>query len=172
MQQMPKIEMLKKKIISSAWPTSLVKHKFHWVHLFAVLMLGSYFLISKVNLAHAFLKTSPIITFLQLFIFGTVFSYIFLYIFSHDRFFPFAKEIENKEEEKEKHYLRKYLHHGKTIATFIIGTIGGPLFLALTIRLLLHNYKYKYLLVFVTSFVSTLITFLLGKGVLNIFFRI
>lgn len=150
----------------------ITQHKLHWVHLFAVFILGSYFFISKVNLAHAFLRNSPIYTFLQLFIFGTIFSYIFLYLFSHESLFPFAKDIEKKEEEKERSYLKKYLHHGKILAASIIGTIGGPLFLSLTIRFLLNKYRYKYILVFVVSFVSTLVTFLLGKGILDAFLRI
>lgn len=142
---------------------------FHWIHLIAVFILGGYFLISKANLAHAISNKNYINSFVQLFAFGTFFSYVFLYIFSHEKFFPFAKEIEKKEEEKEKGYLKKYIHHGKKIGTFLIGVVGGPVFLSLTTRILLNKYKHRYLFILFTSFVSTILTFVLGKGFINIF---
>lgn len=145
------------------------KLKIHWTHLFAVGLLTLYFIVSKVNLAQAFLKDDLILTFIQLFAFGTVFSFIFLYIFSHEKFFPFAKEIEKKEEEKEKSYLKKYLKHGKIAATFLIGVIGGPVFLSLTTRLLLNSFRFRYLFVLITSFASTLVTLGAGKGLFLIF---
>lgn len=135
----------------------------------AVGVLAFYFIVSKINLAHAFLKDNSIFTFAQLFIFGTLFSFIFLYIFSHEKFFSFAKEIEKKEEDKEKHYLKKYLKHGKIIATFLIGVIGGPVFLSLTTRLLLPSFRFRYLFVLLTSFVSTLATLVTGKSLFLIF---
>lgn len=137
---------------------------FYWIHLIAVFILGGYFVISKINLVNALTKENLIISYLQLFIFGTIFTYLFLYLFSHEKFFPFAKEIEDKEKEKEKKYLSKYLHHGKLLGTFLIGVVGGPIFLSLTTRLLLNNFKHKYLFIFVTSFVSTLVAFGIGKG--------
>lgn len=145
------------------------KLKIHWTHLFAVGLLTAYFVMSKVNLAHAFLKDDLISTFVQLFTFGTIFSFVFLYIFSHEKFFPFAKEIEKREEEKEKSYLKKYIKHGKMIATFIIGVVGGPVFLSLTTRLLLNGFRFRYLFVLVTSFVSTLFTLGAGSGLFYIF---
>lgn len=155
MQNMP-------KIIKS-------KNKLHWSHLMAVGVLAFYFIISKVNLAHAFLNNNIVNTFIQLFAFGTVFSFVFLYIFSHEKFFPFAKEIEKKEEAKEKSYLKKYLKHGKIIATFLIGVIGGPVFLSITTRLLLNDFRFRYLFVAITSFVSTAVTLSAGKGLFLIF---
>jgi len=144
--------------------------RFHWIHLIAVFVLGSYFVLSKVNLAHAFLRSDPLFVFLQLFIFGTIFSYLFSYLFSHEKFFPFAKDIENEEKNKEKKYLKKYLKHGKLLATFIIGVIGGPIFLSLTTRLLLNKLKYKYLFIFLVSFVSTLFTLGIGMGIIKTIF--
>lgn len=146
-------------------PKISTKHShFHWVHLIAVFTLGGYFVLSKVNLIYALKNNNFISSFLQLFIFGTFFTYLFLYLFSHEKFFPFAKEIEDKEKKKEKLYLEKYIHHGKILGTFIIGIIGGPLFLSLTTRLLLSRFKYKYSFVLITSFVSTLFTFAVGTG--------
>lgn len=145
------------------------KFNFHWTHLAAVAILAGYFIISKLNLAHALSNQNLFISFIQLFAFGTIFTYLFLYIYSHEKFFPFAREIEKKEESKEKGYLKKYLHHGKMLATFLIGIVGGPIFLSLTIRLLLNNFRYRYLYVFIISFFSTVFTFILGKGFINIF---
>lgn len=150
---MPKMS----KIIST-------RSRFHWIHLIAVVVLSTYFVLSKINLVYALKNNNFISSFLQLFIFGTFFTYLFLYLFSHEKFFPLAKEIEDKEKKKEKIYLKKYIHHGKILGTFIIGIIGGPIFLSLTTRLLLSRFKYKYLFVFITSFVSTLFTFAIGKG--------
>lgn len=145
------------------------RHKLHWTHFAAVGLLAIYFIISKVNLVSAIANQNLINSFLQLFIFGTIFTYLFLFIFSHEKFFTFAKEIEKEETKKEKKYLSKYLHHGKILGTFIIGVLGGPVFLSLTTRLLLNSLKYKYLFILFTSFISTLLTFVVSKGLLTIF---
>lgn len=158
-------KLVKKNKLSKAWPTSLVK--IHWTHFMAVGLLALYFIVSKVNLAHAFLKDDLISTFIQLFIFGTVFSFLFLYIFSHEKFFPVAKEIEKEEEKKEKKYLAKYIHHGKILATFLIGVIGGPVFSSLTARLLINNLWYKYMVVVFANIPSTFITVAIAKGVIH-----
>lgn len=151
---------------------SKIAHKhthFHWIHLVAVFILGGYFVLSKINLVSAIANQNLVNSFLQLFIFGTIFTYLFLFIFSHEKFFPFAKVIEDKEKAKEKTYLKKYLHHGKLLGTFIIGVLGGPVFLSITIRLLLNGLKYKYIFILFTSFVSTLLTFSVSKGLVKIF---
>lgn len=157
--------------INKFWSAKSINRnfEFHWSHILAVLVLSGYFVISKINTAHAFLRDDLRTTFMQLFIFGTVFSFIFLYIFSHEKFFPFAREIEKKEEEKEKSYLKKYIKHGKMIATFIIGVIGGPIFLSLTTRLLLNGFKFRYLFILVTIFISTLVTLGAGRSLLFAF---
>lgn len=147
------------------------KHShFHWIHFVAGLILGSYFLLSKINTLYALTNKNYLFSFLQLFIYGLFFSYLFYFIFSHDNFFAFAKEIEKKEKLKEKNYIHKYLHHGKILATFLIGVIGGPIFLSLTLRFLLNNYKHKYLFIFITCVVSTLVTFFLGQGLFKLVF--
>lgn len=155
--------MNRKKIVKKK------KLEIHWTHLFAIGVLALYFIASKINLTQAFLKGDLVSTFVQLFSFGTIFSFLFLYIFSHEKFFPFAREIEKKEEEKEKSYLKKYLKHGKIIATFLIGVIGGPIFLSLTTRLLLNSFKFRYLFVLLTSFISTIFTLGVGKSLFLFF---
>lgn len=146
------------------------KHShFHWVHLLAAFILGGYFISSKVNLVHALTNESPLVSFMQIYLFGVFFACLFLYVFSHDNFFKFAKDIEKKNEKKEKRYLEKYLHHGKILATFIIGVMGGPVFSSLTARLLLNNYAFKYILIILANIPSTIITVGVSRGAIHIF---
>lgn len=143
-------------------------HHFHWIHLIAVFILGSYFVLSKINVVYALSKTNVIYSFLQIYLFGIFFACLFLYVFSHDKFFSFAKDIEKEESKKEKKYLDKYLHHGKILGTLIIGAIGGPVFSSLTARILLNNYWYKYLIVILANIPSTMVTVGLGRGILSL----
>lgn len=145
-----------------------VKFKLHWSHLVAVFILGGYFVLSKVNLAHALINRNLLESFLQTYLFGVFFACVFLYLFSHDRFFPIAREMEKQQGKKEKKYLAKYLHHGKVLATFLIGTIGGPVFSSLTARLLLNNYAFKYVLIILANIPSTIITVGIAKGVIHL----
>lgn len=145
------------------------KNKLHWSHLLAVGVLAFYFIASKINLAHALQYQNTAISFLQIYLFGVFFAVLFLYIFSHEKFFPIATEIEKSEEKKEKKYLKKYIHHGKVLATFLIGILGGPVFSSLTARLLLNNHWYKYLVVIVANIPSTILTTGLGKSLVTLF---
>lgn len=141
--------------------------KLHWVHLLAVLVLVAYYMVSKVNLVNALSKQSIVESFLQLFAFGGLFSVLFLYIFSHDKFLPFARDLERTQQKKEKKYLKKYLHHGKILATFIISAVGGPVFSALTARFLLNNLSGKYFIVLLANAPSTLLALTLGRGIVH-----
>jgi len=145
------------------------KPKLHWSHISAVVILTGYFLISKAHTVQAMRSGNIINSFIQLYLFGIFFACLFLYIFSHDKFFSFAKEIEKKESKKEKKYLNKYLHHGKILGTLIIGAIGGPVFSSLTARILLNNYWYKYLIVIIANIPSIIITTGVSKSLINIF---
>lgn len=146
------------------------KHShFHWIHLIAVFILGGYFVLSKVNLVNALTNQNTTIAFLQIYLFGIFFACLFLFIFSHEKFFPFAKDIEKQEIKKEKKYLKKYMHHGKMLATFLVGVVGGPAFSSLTARILLNNYWYKYLVVIIANIPSTMLTTGLGKSLITFF---
>jgi hypothetical protein len=79
------------------------------------------------------------------------------------------KEIEDREKDRERKYLRKYIKHGKVLATFLIGTIGGPVFSSLTARILLSNEWYKYFVVILANIPSTLVTVGLIKPFVNAF---
>lgn len=142
-------------------------HKLHWSHIMAIIVLVGYFLISKAHTIQAMRSGNILNSFIQIYLFGIFFACLFLYIFSHDKFLTFAKEIENRESKKEKKYLKKYIGHGKILATLIIGTIGGPVFSSLTARILLHDYWYKYLIVILANIPSTIITAGLANGIFN-----
>lgn len=142
---------------------------FHWIHFVAGLILGSYFLLSKINTLYALTNRNYLLSFIQIYLFGAFFACSFLYIFSHDKFLPMAKEIENKEKNKEKRLLHKYIHNGKLLTTVIVGTIGGPVFSALTARFLLDKNHYKYLVVILSNFLSTIITVGLAKPLVDMF---
>ena len=135
----------------------------------AVFILGGYFVLSKVYLAHALSNKNLVESFLQLYLFGIFFACLFLYIFSHDKFFPIAKEIEKEEKKTEKKYLKKYMYHGKVITSFIIGAVGGPIFSSLTTRLLLNNYAFKYVLVILANIPSTVLTVTASRGLIHLF---
>lgn len=146
----------------------LKKHShFHWIHLIAVFILGGYFILSKINTVYALTRSNITESFLQLYLFGIFFACLFLYIFSHEKFFPVARDIEKQEQKKEKNFLKKYVHHGKILGTFVIGIIGGPVFSSLTARILLNNYAFKYLLIILANIPSTLFTLGVGRGILN-----
>lgn len=145
------------------------KFKFHHSHIIAVAVLAGYFLISKAHTIQAMRSGNVLTSFIQLYLFGIFFACLFLYVFSHDKFFGFAKDIEKTESKKEKKYLNKYLHHGKILGTLIIGSIGGPVFSSLTARILLNDYWYKYLIVILANIPSTIITVGLGTGIINAF---
>ena len=143
------------------------KFEIHWTHLIAVIVLVGYFFVSKINMIHAISKRDAIQSFLQLYLFGVFFACLFLFIFSHEKFFPFAKDIEKNEQKNEKKYIKKYLHHGKVLGTFLIGAIGGPVFSSLTARMFLNNFRFKYLVIILANIPSTLFTLGVGWGILR-----
>lgn len=151
--------------------TKKKKLKIHWIHFFAIGLLTTYFVISKVNLAHALGNQNTLFVFIQIYTFGIFFACLFLYIFSHDKFFPIAREIERTEEKKEKKYLEKYSHHGKVLATFLIGTLGGPVFSSLTARLLINDHWYKYLIIILANIPSTIATLSFGQGIYQLMLK-
>lgn len=140
------------------------KSFFRPVHLQAIVFLVVYNIISKTVFLKSLLHSEYFINFIGPFLFSCVAGSIFLYLLKHEDFFRFIKEVERQENKKEKGYLKRFVHHGKILTTFIIATIGGPIFSALTIRLLLPKYKYPYLLLFIGNIFSTLFSTGLAKG--------
>lgn len=142
-----------------------IEKKLHHIHLIAVAILTGYLILSKINYVHALANEHILLTFLQMYVYGAFFGMIFLFMFSHDRFFKFAKDIERTQEKREKRYLAKYQHFGKVISTFLIGSIGGPILGSFSARILLHNHKFKkYIIVALANIPSTFLSLGVGKG--------
>ena len=151
---------------------SKTKSFFRPVHLQAIIFLIIYNIVSKTIFLKSILQSSYFITFSGPFIFACIAGALFLYLLRHEDFFHFIKEVEREEDKKEKGYLKRFMHHGKILATLIIATIGGPIFSAITIRLLLPKYKYPYLLLFIGNIFSTLFSVGIAKGIILGFFKI
>lgn len=140
------------------------------VHLQALVIIILYLIISKIVFIKFVTDPSLPISFLGPFVYGAVSSMLFLYLFSHEDFFHFMKEVEREEEKKEKGYIKKYKHFGKVIAVIFVGIIGGTIFAALTARFLLMNYKYKYLILILSMLFSTIVSVGIAKGLINFLF--
>lgn len=139
------------------------------VHLQALLILSAYLIVSKIISIKSATDESLLVSFIAPFIFGVVSSFIFLYLFGHEDFFHFIKEVEKVEGKQEKNYLKKFKHYGKIFTVLIIGTVGGPIFSALTVRFLLRRIWSRYLLLTLNSLFSTLLTTALFKGGIRLF---
>jgi len=90
-------------------------------------------------------------------VFSSFFAVIFLFIFSHEDFFRFARVIEKRESKREEKLLKTYVHFGKSITTLIVGIIAGPLFAALTARILIPKSPYKYVIIIIASTASSIL---------------
>ncbi|AKM83193.1 hypothetical protein A2422_00450 [Candidatus Woesebacteria bacterium RIFOXYC1_FULL_31_51] len=145
------------------------KKKFHWVHLASIVIVTGYFLLSKINIVNAMSQDSLINSFFQIYLFGSIFACLFLYTLSHKKFFPVSGDIERGEEKNENKLLKKYRRHGKILGTIIIGTIGGPIFSSLTARILLKNYRLKYLVIMFANIPSTILTVAISNGFIKFF---
>lgn len=142
---------------------------FRLVHLHALTFFVVYSIISKTIFVKSIATKNPLISFFGPYTFGVVAGIILLYLLSHEDFFHFIKKFEREEEKKEKKLLKKYKHYGKVLSTLLIAAVGGPIFSAITIRLLLNKAWYKYLLVAVGNLFSTIITVVIGFSLFSIF---
>ena len=82
------------------------------IHIQTLLVIIGYLLVSKFVFFKFVIGTDITEAFLGPFIFGVLTSFIFLYLFSHEDFFHFIKEVEEREEKKEGRYLKIYKHFG------------------------------------------------------------
>ncbi len=142
---------------------------FRKIHFQALLFLVIYTILSKFLFIRAVTLDNIAIGFLIPYLYGVAAGAIFLYLFNHEDFFHFIKDVEHREEKKEKSLLKKYLHYGKILSTLIIAAVGGPVFAALTIRFLLNKFWYKYIILAVGNIASTLLAISLAKGFLLLF---
>lgn len=145
---------------------------FRPVHLQALFFFVAYTILSKAIFIKSVMSANLEVVFFVPYFFGVAAGFLFLYLFNHEDFFHFVKEIEKEEKKRERGYLKKYQHYGKILSTLIIAAIGGPIFAALTIRFLLNKYKYKYLLLALGNIVSTLVAIAIAKGALKLIFNI
>jgi len=148
------------------------KLKIKIVHLEALVLVVFYLFFSKVFLVHSAFSKNNLLTFLIPFVYGSLAGLVFLYLFSHEDFFPVAREIEKEEEKKEEKWLKKLRHRGKLFTSLVIGAFGGPIPGALFVRLLLHkhNFWYKYSIVVFSDLISTVISLGLAKGLVKVLF--
>lgn len=138
------------------------------VHFQAIAFIIIYSVLSIFVVAKALLNPSIYISFLVSFSFGIISVFVFLYLFSHEDFFHFFKNLDKFENKKEKSYLGNFMQYGKFLACILISVIGGQIFLALTIRFLFPKSSPRYLIAFAVTLISTIIVIFFGKSILNL----
>jgi uncharacterized membrane protein YbhN (UPF0104 family) len=149
-------------------PASKRKSKFlRPVHFQALVFIILYFVLSIIVVAKSLLIPSIYVSFLGSFSFGVISVFIFLYLFSHEDFFHFFKNLDKFESKKEKGYLGSYVQYGKFLACILVSIIAGQIFLALTIRFLFPKSSNRYLIAFLVTFISTVIVVFFGKTFLR-----
>jgi predicted permease len=112
------------------------------------------------------------ISFLISLVFGIVSTIVFLYLFIHQSSSKFVRKLKQVEENNEKKYLKNFLHFGKFLACTLISLIGGPIFLALTVKFLFPHSPHKYRIAIAVSIISNIIFVSFSKGLLRIVFKI
>lgn len=144
--------------------------KFGIIHFQAIIALVLYNVLSKLIFIKFLLFKNIYLSFVGPYLFGICASAFLLYLFSHEKFFPWVYEIEKREDKQEKKWIHKYIHHGKVATCLIIGTIGGPVFEALSLRILLHNksFVYKMTIVCIANIFSTIFTISIAKGLIKL----
>ncbi len=140
---------------------------FKGIHYKTLIVWGTYEVITKGSLLTGFLgSVSSLNIYLINVLLSVIFGISFLFLFSHEDFFKFAKEIERKNSKQEKKWEHRLLHYGKFLSSFVIGIISGPLIAALAIRFLQPKSKYKYPLIILTSALSAFFWLWAARGVI------
>ena len=120
--------------------------KIHWVHIQALIIWVAYSVGTKILLGSQIAVLPLYQAFAINAISNAFFCTLFLFVFSHEKFFKFAHEIEQKTKKKEQGMINKLHHFGKIAITLIISASGSPLYIAFIIRYLWHDLKHKYLI--------------------------
>lgn len=139
------------------------KRIFRWVHLETIIVIVAYFLLSNFIFLRSVSHPNIWLSFLVPLIFGVGSSLVFLYLFSHEDFFYFIKSLEKQENKQEKKYLSKFKRYGKMVTCILISAIGGPIFLALTVRFLFSKKENRYLIATVSNIISTILIVMLVR---------
>jgi hypothetical protein len=140
------------------------------VHVQAVLFIIIYFVVSNFVFVGSVAHSNIYFSFLVPFAFGLISAFVFLYLFSHRDFFHFIKGLEKEEEKAEKKYLGRFSRYGKFAASILVAAVGGPIFLALTIRFLYPVSHRKYFIAFISVLISTIISVSIAKGLFKMIF--
>ena len=141
---------------------------FRWIHLEAALVFVAYFVVSNLVLVSSATSTN-INSFIFPLIFGIISSFVFIYLFSHKDFFHFITKFEDEEKKKEKKYLHRFKQFGKTLTCIIVSLLGGPIFLALTVRFLYSKSSKRYWIALLSTTISTIVMVMVVKGVLFLY---
>lgn len=162
--------MPKKKFkIKKAMPAG--RHGFFRpVHLQTLAVLIVYFFISNFVFVGSIAHPNILVSFFVPLTFGTISSFVFLYLFGHEDFFHTMASLEKEEKGNEEKLLGKFGHFGNIIVCMIISAIGGPIILALAIRFLFSEKENRYLIAFISVLASTIITVGFAKGLFNYIF--
>mgnify|MGYP001601937072 CR=1 FL=1 len=134
------------------------------IYIQAFFILIVYTLITKVLFFQAVLWRNEILAYGLTSLVSALFGVLFLYLFGHKDFFPFAKIIEKKGLKREKKFLHYFSHFSRYTTTFLIALVGGPLFAALSARFLIHRKINRYIVVFSACFISTILWLGYAKG--------
>ena len=137
---------------------------FRLVHLEAIAILIAFFIVSNFVLVVSVANASIYISFFAPLLLGVLSTFVFLYLFSHSDFFHFITDFEKEEKGNEKKYLDRFKHFGKTVICVLVSAIGGPIFLALTVRFLFSKSRSRYLVALISTLISTIFSVALAKG--------
>lgn len=120
--------------------------KIHWIHIQALVIWVVYSVGTKVLLGSQIAILPIYQAYLVNALSNMFFCTTFLFVFSHEKFFKFAHEIEQKTKKKEQGLIHRFHHFGKIVITLIISASGSPLYIAFIIRYLWHDLRYRYLI--------------------------
>lgn len=95
-------------------------------------------------------------------------GFAYLYFFLHEDRFKFIRIIKNKKIKAEKKLIHRFIRFGSMLTALTIGFVAGPLFAALTIAILLSDYKYRYWYVIIISTLSVSVSFCIARGIIHI----
>ncbi len=164
---------LKKKcynLLKNMPKTKVKKGLFRLVYFQTVVALAAYFLFSNFVFLGSVAYTNIYVSFFVTLVFGVLSSFVFLYLFGHRGFFPFIGKFEREEGGNEKKYLHKFIRYGRVAACILVSAVGGPIFLALTIRFLFLKSENRYLMAFISTLISTAFMIAFAKGLFSFIF--
>jgi len=138
--------------------------------LIATIVIAAFFVISNAILVNTVAHPDFAVAIGIPIIFGALSAAGFLYVFCHEKLFPFATVIEKRQEKAEKRWFRYMPHTGKVASVFLVGAAGGPLVGALAANFLIPKFRQKYYVVLVSGALSGLLIALAARGLATAIF--